>query len=654
MATRKRAGGDSPARSQSISELAVPLEDKLESLPMRPGCYLFKDSKGKVIYVGKAKLLRNRVRSYFSGRSDGRAQFHRLVNAIRDLEIIIVDSEIEALILENNLIKFHKPRYNIDLRDDRGYPFLKITNEPFPRIFLQRTPGNDDAKYLGPFMEVTALRSLVRELKKTFRIRTCELIINSDSIAKKKHKICLQYHLKLCDGPCEGLTTETEYQANVKSMIDLLNGRTTGFERKWQNRMTELAAAKRFEEAALFRDQLRAIQHMASRQRVLSVDPYDRDAVGIYRIDDEACVVLLRIRNGKMVGRLHYFLTQIDPDHTEPELVSAFLFRHYSTADIPPEIFVQSESEEWDTIAIALKKLRGSNCKIEVPKIGDKAGQVRLAIANAELLLGQNMLSKQKRDFIPQSMKGLQELLGLEKAPTRIECFDISHLAGTGTVASMVCFVNSKPARSEYRKFVVKTVTGIDDFASMKEVVGRRYKRLISEEKSLPDVILIDGGKGQLSAAREALAEVGIPDHPILGLAKRVEELFLPQETESRILPRTSSVLRVLQQIRDEAHRFAVTFQQQRRNLSLKSQLEEIPGIGEARRQLLMKRFGSVAAMKKASIEEIAEIGAIGSKLANKILVYLNANGQTNELNQSGNDEISKPIGSNGDNDGEE
>jgi len=623
MTDRKRAGGDSPARSHSPQTESIPLADKLEMLPTAPGCYIFKDSKSKVIYVGKAKSLRNRVRSYFSGRSDGRHLFHRLVNAIRDLETIVVENETEALILENNLIKFHKPKYNVDLKDDRSYPYLKITNEPFPQMYLQRHPKNDGARYLGPFMEVTALRGIIRELKKTFRIRTCEYAINDDSIARKKYKVCLQFHIKQCDGPCEGLISENEYQANVKAIVDLLNGRTAGIEKRWTTRMQELSEEKRFEEAATYRDQLRAIQHLASRQKVLSVEPYDRDAIGLYRTDDEACIALLRIRNGKMVGRLHYFLDQIEPETGEPEVLSTFFLHYYTTAELPPEILVQAESDEWFTVSDALKKLRGSTCKIETPKIGDKAGQVRLAIANAELLLGQKLLERQKREFVPQSMKGLQELLSLEKPPTRIECFDISHLAGTGTVASMVCFINSKPTRSEYRKFIVKTVEGIDDFASMHEVVARRYKRVLAEEKPLPDVILIDGGKGQLTAVLEALNEAGIPNQPVLGIAKRIEELFLPNESESRILPRTSSVLRLLQQIRDEAHRFAVTFQQSRRSTSLKSRLEEIPGVGESRRKALYLRFGSITAIRKAPLEEIAETAGIGTKLAETILAAL-------------------------------
>ncbi|MDK9700949.1 MAG: excinuclease ABC subunit UvrC, partial [bacterium] len=617
---KKRAGAeDTPARSHTGSP-EVSLEEKLSTLPAQPGCYLYKDAKGKVIYVGKAKSLRSRVRSYFSGRSDGRALFNRLVNAIRDVETIIVESEREALILENNLIKHHKPKFNIDLKDDRSYPYLKITNEPFPRIFLIRHPKPDKARYLGPFMEVTAMRGLIRELKKVFRIRTCDLNITADSVAAKRHKICLQYHMKQCDGPCEGLTAEAEYNAHVKSLIDILNGKTSGFEREWQERMYALSAQKRFEEAALARDQLTTVRHLATRQKVMSVEPYDRDALGIFREDEEACIAILRIRNGKMVGRLHYFLAQVNPDDTDADVLSTFLLRHYATADVPPEITVPCDDGEWKTVADAITELRDAKCRFDTPKIGDKAGQVRIANANAELLFNERKLARQKREFVPQSMKGLQELLKLPMTPKRIECFDISHLAGTNTVASMVCFDNAKALRSEYKKFIVKTVEGIDDFASMKEVVGRRYRRLIAEQKPLPDVILIDGGKGQLSAALEAITEAGIPNHPIIGLAKRIEEVFLPGESDSRILPRTSSVLRVLQQIRDEAHRFAVTFQQQRRKVSLLSRLDEIPGVGEHRRNELLKRFGSVNGIRDASLEEIAETANIGAKLAQAIL----------------------------------
>lgn len=615
-------GGDFPARLHNTKQFSLTLKEKLETLPRASGCYLFKDSKKKIIYVGKAKDLRSRVRSYFTNRDDGRQLFHRLTNAIRDVEVIIVNNEIEALILESNLIKQFQPRYNIDLKDDRNYPYLRITNEPFPQVFLSRNPKQDGAKYLGPFMEVKILRSFIRELKKILKIRTCELNITTESIQKRKHKLCLQYHIHLCEGPCVGYLKENEYQQNIQIVIDILNGKTNTIEEQWKSKMSILSGQNRFEEAALIRDQLRTIQHISNRQRVLSVEPYDRDALAIFREDDESCIVILRIRNGRMVGRLHYYQDRIHSGIHEDDVLSQFVIQHYLNADLPDEIIVNSKRKNWDLEARALYRIRDKKIKITAPTIGDKLGQCKIALSNAKLLHNERQLAKIKRDFISPTLQSLQNSLNLPTLPKRIDCFDVSHLSGTNTVATVVVFLNGKPQRSEYRKYIMKRTQGIDDFSSLKEVVERRYKRLIAEKKPYPDLIVIDGGKGQVNQSFLSLSMLGLSHLSIIGLAKRLEEIYLPNESDPILLSKTSSALRLLQQIRDETHRFTVTFQKARRNHnSFQSVLDGIHGIGPKRQGKILTNFPELNSFLTADTEFLSSLLKMSTESVERVKI---------------------------------
>lgn len=613
-------GGDKPARFLNDSESKLSLLEKLKVLPKAPGCYLFKDKKGKVIYIGKAKNLQARVRSYFTNRDDGRYLYPQLINAIHDIEVILVENETEALILENNLIKQYKPKYNIDLKDDKIYPYLQITIEPFPQLFLSRRPKTKDSKYLGPFMDVKNMRLFIREVKKLFKIRTCRLSITPKTIAERKHKVCLQYHMKQCDGPCEGLISEGAYQEKVQSVINILNGRTSSIEEKWKNLMYELSNQKRYEEAAQIRDQLKIIQHISNRQRVLSVEGYDRDVLACYREDDECCVVVLRIRNGKMIGRLHYYLTNIFPNATEKDILSTFIIRLYNSADLPDEVIVFSENSDWTVESNALFQLKNKKVKIAIPKKDEQLGQCRLAYANAKLLMQERLITKEKVEIVSKTLVALQELLKLPNIPNRIECFDVSHLSGSNTVASLVVFQNGKPLKSEYRKYDIQSISKIDDFAAIQEVVFRRYRRLLNENKQLPDLVLIDGGKGQVNKALEALKLLQIYQLPVIGLAKRLEEIIIPNEEETLILPKSSSILRLLQQIRDEAHRFAIATQRNKRKQSIRTVLDDIKGIGTARRNALLKKFKSIEEILNADLNELAATIKTSVKQAENIL----------------------------------
>ncbi|MCX7835259.1 MAG: excinuclease ABC subunit UvrC [bacterium] len=600
-------GGNDPARLHIQKNDNLSLHEKLDCLPNVPGCYLFKDKKGKIIYIGKAKNLRTRVKSYFTNRDDGRNLFEKLVQSIHDVEVIVVDNEIEALILENNLIKQYKPKFNIDLKDDKIYPFLCITNELFPKVFLSRKRDNEKAKYLGPFMDVKNMRLFVRELKRIFKIRNCDYSITHDTITKKKHKVCLQYHIKQCEGPCEGLISEVEYQEKVRSIIDILNGRTTFVEERWKQKMIELADQKRFEEAAKIRDQLKVIQQIIHRQRVLSVEEYNRDVLACYREDDECCVVVLKIRYGKMIGRLHYFLMGINPEYTENEILSHFILRFYENVEVPEEILVYSNKKDWKIVSDALMKIKNVKVKIVSPLRNEKYQQCKLAYSNAKLLFQEKQIAKVKRELIPRTIQSLQSLLKLSFPPNTIECFDVSHLSGENTVASLVVFYKGKPLKSQYRHFNIHIDKKVDDLAALKEALTRRYRRLLQENKTLPDLIIIDGGKGQLRIATETLQHFQIEKIPVIGLAKRLEEIYLPNENDPILLPKTSSVLRLLQHIRDEAHRFALKHQRGKRKNSLHSILDEVEGIGPMRKNALLKKFKNIANIKNADVLEFAQ-----------------------------------------------
>ncbi|MCX7736571.1 MAG: excinuclease ABC subunit UvrC [Candidatus Kapabacteria bacterium] len=592
---------------ENIDENKINLPEKLINLPTKPGVYQFLNQTGKVIYVGKAINLRNRVKSYFQSRPQD-AKTTALVKHIADVEVIVTDSEAEALILEDTLIKKLKPRYNILLRDDKSYPYVRITNEPYPRIFPTRKVIRDGSKYLGPFTEVRNLRALMRILRTLFRIRSCDLNITEETISKKKHKICLDYHIQKCDGPCEGLISQEKYNENIKNAVQIINGKTDELEKFFEKQMLSLAEEMRFEEAAIVRNRLQLLRDYTNQQKVVSSELIDRDIIGLSRQDELACSLVFKVRDGKLIGKRHYIL-QNSADFSDGKLIQITMEKWYLENEfIPKEILLPTEPEQTEFVYDWLRKKRGKSIEIVVPKLGDKKKLVNMASANAEFQLKEYLIAITKREqSVTRAVLSLQRDLRLSKPPLRIECFDNSHIQGSELVSSMVVFENGKAKKSDYRKFIIRDVHKNDDFAAMREAVGRRYKRVLEENEALPDLIVIDGGKGQLSSALEVLKELKIEKKVnIIGLAKRLEEVFLPNSSEPIQLPRTSSSLKLLQQVRDEAHRFAITFHRKlREKRTLHTELTDIKGIGKTTAQKLLIEFGSVEKIKSASQEEL-------------------------------------------------
>ncbi len=597
------------------------LNAKLETLPDRPGVYLFKDAGGVIIYVGKAKSLRSRVRSYFTCEDDGRYQYPRLVASIHSLEIILTRDEVEALATEAALIKKHGPRYNVDLRDDKSFPYLKITREPFPRITLTRKPRTRNADYYGPFTNVRETRSFIRTLKGILQICNCNLPLKPDRIAAGKYKLCLDYHIGRCAGPCIGEISSDEYLKSIDRFKKFLMGRHDEIMKALADEMKELAGQLRFEEAAALRDRLSAIRRFSDRQRKVSTEAVDRDAVSLVREDSYAAFSVIKVRGGRIVGQSPFHMDRA-AGLDDADLMEAFLVRHYDLVDsFPDEIFLELEPPDMASLSTYLGNLAGKRVRMSAPVRGEKRELVKTALRNAEHLLLERRLMAEKRDFIPRAVKALQDNLNLPEPPLMIEAFDISNLHGTDSVASLVAFKDGKPWKSGYRMFKIRTVEGIDDFASINEAVQRRYSRLKSQTEAVfPDLILIDGGPGQLSSARAALDELELGGLHVIGLAKRLEEIYLPGQHDPLILPKSSSALRLLQQVRDEAHRYAVSRHRMLRSRrQVKSRLDDIAGVGPSRRRALLKRFGSLKRIAAAGIDEIAETPGIGRKLAETI-----------------------------------
>jgi len=599
------------------------LHEKLKYLPMSPGVYLFKDRRGKVIYIGKAKVLRHRVRSYFTKGDDGRYQYQRLVNAIADLEVIVTDSEIEALVLEANLIKKNVPRFNVQLRDDKSYPYIRVTKELFPRLFLTRKTPKDGSKYYGPYTDVKTLRSFLRTFKGLLHIRHCNRTITQEMIAEEKYRPCLNLHIGRCAGACSGLISSEQYQRNIQHLINLLHGRDSELVDDLRGRMAEAARAQRFEEAAQWRDRIQKVEALRKQSSVGSLeapDNKDRDVIGLASEDDDACAALFQIRSGRIVGRSHFYLSSVF-EKTTCEILESFIKEYYNrTGSIPAEIFLPEQIEDISILSQWLSESRGKKVNILFPKIGEKARLVRLVSRNAELLLGDLKLQKSKKDFIHHALKALQRDLKLTKPPKRIEAFDVSNIQGSDAVASMVCFKDAKPAKSEYRKFKIRTVKGSDDFAMMGEAVGRRYRRVLEEKKPIPDLILVDGGKGQLNRAVKVLSNLGLDKVAVIGLAKKLEEVFIPGVSDSQNIPKNSSGLKLLCQVRDEAHRFAIEYHRTlRRKRTMGGELDGIPSVGEVRKKALLRRFGSLKKIKSTDVDSIAKTPGISRKLAEVI-----------------------------------
>ena len=597
------------------------LLEKIEALPPKPGVYQFKNTDGKIIYVGKAQNLRNRVRQYFQKSRSVDLRIDAMVSKIVDVELTVTDTEIEALILEANLIKQLKPRYNVLLKDDKSYPYIVITKEPFPRLYVTRRkiPG---FRYFGPYTDVKSMRSALKIVRDIFLVRSCSLDLTEESIKNNKFKVCLDYHIKKCEGPCEGYVSQEHYNMLIEQAAQVLRGKTKNVIASLKKEMDALANASRFEEAAKIRDRMNALHVYSEKQKILDSTETDRDIISLVSKEDDACAVIFKVREGKMIGSQHLYLANVS-GKPYGELLEAVLERYYlEQEDIPPEVFLSSEISNTAIIQDWLEMKSGHPVNMQYPQSGEKAKLVALVCTNAQFWLDELELMKLKRgDIIPQSLKALQRDLRLPVPPRRIECFDISNIQGTDTVASLVVFSDGKPKKSEYRKFKIRTVDGPNDFASMQEVVERRYTRLLQEKGMLPDLIIVDGGRGQLSSAIEVLSKLELKAVPIIGLAKRLEEVFLPGQIESLQLPRTSSGLRLMQQIRDEAHRFAVTFHRSLRTKRIiQTELDKIQGVGQKRAKALLEKFGSVQGVRAATEEQIAEIA--GNSAAKTILKY--------------------------------
>ncbi|GJQ64593.1 MAG: UvrABC system protein C [Melioribacteraceae bacterium] len=598
------------------------ISDKLKNLPSDPGVYLFLNNSGKVIYVGKAKNIRNRVRSYFQKNIDS-PKTRVLVSKVEDFQLIITESEVEALVLENNLIKEHQPRYNINLKDDKSFPYIRVTNEPFPQIFSTRDLIRDGSRYFGPYTDVKNMKASLRMINKLFKIRSCKYYIDDESIRLGKVKLCLDYHIKKCDGPCEGLISQEQYGKMVEQVIKLIKGKTVDLLNELKQDMQDAAKNLQFEKAAELRDKIDQLEVYSNKQRVVTTDFIDRDVIGVAPEGKDIACSILNIRGGKLLGKKQFRLAYEGSD--ELETIYNAIIKHYYNefTEIPKEIILEEQPSDAEIISEWLESTAKHKVKFVVPKRkSDALSLLNICKQNANLLLKEIQLQRMKKEGnVPHVLASLKRDLRLKNLPRRIECFDISNLQGTDTVASMVVFVDGKPKKSLYRKFIIKTVEGPDDFASMQEVVERRYSRLQNENEAFPELIMVDGGKGQLSSAVEILNNLGVKNQEIIGLAKRLEEVYLPGNSEPNIIPRTSSSLKLLQHVRDEAHRFAITFHRSRRDKrTFTTELTNIEGIGTKIAEKLLTHFDSLQAIKDANPVEIMKV--VGEKKTKQILEY--------------------------------
>ena len=597
------------------------IKNKVKIIPKDPGVYFFKNNKKDIIYIGKAKNIRNRVRSYFQKNKYQSPKNISMIKRINDIEWIVVRNEVEALLTEANLIKKHQPFYNVNLKDDKSFPFIRITNEPYPRVFITREIIKDGSKYFGPYTDVIYLRRTLKAIRRIFPVRSCDYFIDQKVINEKKINLCLDYHIKKCEGPCEGLVSSQQYNEMIGNIVSFLHGKTKKSEEYIQNQMKLASEQLRYEDAGIFRDQLHAIQEFMDKQTKINADFDDRDIIGFSKENDFGIVVIVRIRNGRIASREKLSLNNLDSD--DGSVIKTVITQFYFDTDyIPPEICVQYAPNSIKELTVWLKDKKGKKVKVFVPQKGEKAKQVRLAYQNAKLLLGEWILNKKKRkDLIPKMIKQLQDDLQLKAAPRKIECFDISHLGGTNTVASMVSFVDGKAKKSNYRKYNITSVVGIDDFASIREVVFRRYKRVKEEDGSFPDLVVVDGGKGQLSMAVSALRELGLDYIPTISLAKKLEEGFVPGQSSAQTIHKQSPGLILLRRIRDEAHRFAIDFQRKKRNKSItKSVFLDIKGIGVKKSNLLLSKYKEVGIIASLSSEKLASELSVSLEKAKEII----------------------------------
>ncbi|MGN6809944.1 MAG: excinuclease ABC subunit UvrC [Thermomicrobiales bacterium] len=650
-------------RTAQPTQAPLPLEGRLAALPAAPGCYVMKDAKDKVIYVGKAKVLRDRVRSYFGSPRSLTPKTRELVAHIADFEVVRTDTESEALILENELIKRHQPKYNIMLKDDKTYPFLKITSGPWPTVISTRRVLNDTrqgARYFGPFADAGAAYGTLKVLQRTFPYRKPNAPCRDKKLDGSWPRACMYYHIGQCLGPCIGATTHAEYAAVLDGVGRFLSGRSEDLVAERRAKMEAAAEALDFEAAARLRDELQDLERVTERQKIVSPGAEDADILAVARgAGGDACVQVNELRNGRVLGVQHYLMDAHIEDG-DAEILQSFVTQHYTDAPettIPPQFLLQYALPDGAAIAEMLRARRGGRLQFIVPQRGAKKGLVELAAKSAAGNLEQERLKwlndEQKTTM---ALSDLAAALDLPALPLRIECYDISHSQGTNQVAAMVVFENGKPKKSDYRKFAIKTVEGNNDFASLQEVLRRRFTRAkeslaaveVASTSSpaaedalvpldavdtavpeaaqaadpwakLPDLIIIDGGKGQLSASLETLREMEV-NLPTVGLAKQNEEIFLPENPVPVILPRDSQALFLVQRVRDETHRFAITFHRQKRGKSaLKSSLDDLPGVGPKRKKALLQHFGSPKRIRAASVEDLMQVDGISKALAEKI-----------------------------------
>ncbi|NWG12276.1 MAG: excinuclease ABC subunit UvrC [Acidobacteria bacterium] len=594
------------------------LQEKLDSLPNQPGVYLYRDGAGRIIYVGKARSLRNRVRSYFHESRSPDPKTDRLVAEIADLEYIVTDSEVEALILESTLVKNNQPRYNINLKDDKSFPYLKLTvNEPYPRIFITRRIRRDGALYFGPFLPAGYARRTLKLVNKYFKLRTCNLEIDGGL-----PRPCLDYQMKRCLGPCvSGLCTKAEYDRAVEDVKLLLSGRTDDLVRQLEERMAAAAASLNYESAAVFRDWITMVRDISERQKMILAGEEDSDLYGYHQEGSRLALQVFVMRSGRIVGRREFYwedLISFDP----AEFFSSALKQYYLQDTFTPnEIYIPSDIEDAEVLETWLSERKGRRVHIRSPKRGLKAGLLELVTRNAKMAFETRF--RVLRPMGAELLEPLQSLLGLDSLPRRIETFDVSHVQGADTVASMVVCENGAMKRSAYRKFKIESVKGPDDYAAMRESVHRHYENVLEEDESrLPDLVLIDGGKGQLAAAVAALEDLGLESQPVAAIAKREETIFVKGMEERPLqLPKESPLLHLFQTMRDEAHRFAVAYHRKRRELrDFDSELLEIPGIGEVRRKVLLRAFGSLERVRSAGFDELAPY--VGPKVAQAIVAH--------------------------------
>ena len=600
----------------------VKILDTVKDVPQNPGVYFFKDKNNQILYIGKAKNLKKRVSSYFN-KSNKNSKNKIMISKAVNVETLIVNNEVEALIAESNMIKTHKPRYNIYLKDDKTFPYIVITKEPYPRVEIVRKKNlqKDGNIYFGPYTDVNYLRSVVKILHQIFPIRTCNYFIDLHSIKQKKINVCLDYHIKKCDGPCEGLVSIEKYNRMIEQVVSFLKGKNKHIKLSLKSMMKNASLKKKYEDAARFRDQLVALNNFEDKQTKIAQGFASRDIVNISFNENIALGIVMRIRNGLLVGRESFDLKKTDNFTIENGLENFIIHYYNLTMDIPKEIVIGYNIKNKKSFIEWMKLKNNKKISIVVPLRGERKSMLDMCIKNNDLMLRSKVVKQIKRkEYIPKTLMQLKDDLNMTVIPKRIEAFDNSNIQGQFPVAGMVCFVDGKPLKKEYRYFNIKFVKGIDDFESMREVVFRRYSRQIMENKSLPDLILIDGGKGQLSAAKSSLDKLGLGYIAVIGLAKRLEEVFIPEASDAQNISKSSPSIFLLRKIRDEVHRFAINFHRKKRSNNLfDSNLSNIKGMGEKRIKLLWKEYNSLKDILDASSEEINEKTDIPLKIIRSI-----------------------------------